>query len=172
MGTLTYSKHLVHWENSFFNNSKHGGHLLSEKGLTLCDFIWCDHLWVRVEFVEMPLSYSCFWFLSILHQWSVCGLIVTHWMLCQKSLADLYLLAIIHYAKKICCHPPSKQSGTADLSFPSDRDKWIFCLWHVFECSCGYTGGCSRGREIFQGFSWSSSETCMHHYLKSFTFPA
>jgi hypothetical protein len=38
-------------------------------------------------------------------------------MLCQKSLADLYLLAIIHYAKKICCHPPSKQSGTADLSF-------------------------------------------------------
>ncbi|KAJ6905439.1 hypothetical protein NC652_023250 [Populus alba x Populus x berolinensis] len=26
--------------NSFFNNSKHGGYLLREKELTLCDFTW------------------------------------------------------------------------------------------------------------------------------------
>lgn len=86
--------------NSFFNISKHGGYLLREKELSLCDFtrrVTCESelklsrcLYLTPVFGFSPSCISDL-FVDRLFPIECCA---------KKVLTDLYLLAIMHYAKK------------------------------------------------------------------------
>ncbi|KAG6761146.1 hypothetical protein POTOM_034342 [Populus tomentosa] len=103
--------------NSFFNNSKHGGYLSREKELTLCDFTWlvtCESelnlsrcLYLTPVFGFSPSCISDL-FVDRLFPIECCA---------KKVLTDLYLSAIMHYAKKKSVSPHPNEAAQQTYRF-------------------------------------------------------